>query len=294
MWPEASSARPHGRWSESPGFNLAGSLSSAVTGGPSCPPPGSVCVEKSNAIAIRHAKTPAASPKRAFGEMTRAFGGAAGLACEDGAVQSVRGRSATNSSAIESTGRFDAGGLGRAAMSRESRSAASSRDNRARPMASSQGSTPDCASAEITVSGCPCRPSPIEANKNGSNSRPMPGASAACVMPSTHSAWRRSWKELARLPESSAREEQTNRLPGALRLDSETTRFIVIWATKSLVLSALLRIDRDLDRHAQKAVGGPGETSDHRHDLTDVASDPDRNEVEAPTLLFVGSKLIQP
>src|SRR5271170_3930772 len=213
--------------------------------------------------------------------MMTAVGGGVGVACEDGVNLSVRGSSATNSSAMESAGRFDTGKPGRAAMSRESRAVASSRDNRARPMASSQGSTPDCASAEITVSGCPCRPSPIEANKNGSNSRPMPGASAACVMPSTHSVWRRSWKELARLPESSAREEETNRLPGALRLDSETTRFIVIWATKSLVLSALLRIDRDLDRHAQKAVGGPDETSDHRHDLTDVASDPDRNEVEA-------------
>ena len=150
--------------------------------------------------------------------MMTAVGGV-GVACEDGVNLSVRGSSATNSSAMESAGRFDTGKPGRAAMSRESRAVASSRDNRARPMASSQGSTPDCASAEITVSGCPCRPSPIEANKNGSNSRPMPGASAACVMPSTHSVWRRSWKELARLPESSARDEETNRLPGALRLE---------------------------------------------------------------------------
>lgn len=53
--------------------------------------------------------------------------------------------------------------------------------------------------------------------------------------------------------------------------------------------------DRDLDRHRLK--GGrrwADEAADDRHDLTDVASDPDRDEIKSADPRFVGSKLIQP
>ena len=89
------------------------------------------------------------------------------------------GRSATSSPAMASNRRPKAGSPGNAAISRESRAVAKSPDICARSIASCHGSRPDRPSAEITLSNCPCRSSPMDAKRNGSNSRPMRGANAA-------------------------------------------------------------------------------------------------------------------
>ena len=55
-----------------------------------------------------------------------------------------------------------------------------------------------------------------------------------------------------------------------------------------------IRVDRNLDRHRLKRVAVADKAANHRHDLTDVASDPDRDEIKSADPRFVGSKLIQP
>ena len=107
--------------------------------------------------------------------------------CERSTNSFARGKSATKSLAIASSGRAAMGSSCRATIIAVSRAFAFFLDIRARASASCQGSTSDRASAERTLNGCPCRSSPIEAKRNESNSRPIKGAGAACLISSIHS-----------------------------------------------------------------------------------------------------------
>jgi hypothetical protein len=164
-----------GRRSGLPDKGLAECFSIASEGGPPCPETGGACVENSKESVITRARALSVSPKRTFKGTTTA----AGVACGGGANLSDLGRSATSSPAMASNRRPKAGSPGNAAISRESRAVAKSPDICARSIASCHGSRPDRPSAEITLSNCPCRSSPMDAKRNGSNSRPMRGANAA-------------------------------------------------------------------------------------------------------------------
>jgi hypothetical protein len=149
------------------------------------PDPGRVCVENSKENATKRASATAASPNRPFDVMAARRGAVCGDAVLGGQIDlPVCGRSATSSPAMASTGRPDGGPPGKAAISPLSRAVAWPSVIRARPTASNQGSRSDRASSEMTLSNCPRRSSPTEANKNGSNSRPISGDSAAWVISS--------------------------------------------------------------------------------------------------------------
>jgi hypothetical protein len=131
------------------------------------------------AIAVKTTRTLNPNQVCAFSDLRTSL-------CERNTKSFAHGKSATKSLAIASSGRAAMGSPGKATIIAVSR-AFFFLDMRARAPASSQGSTSDRASAERTLSGCPCRSSPIEAKRNESNSRPIRGAGAACVISSIHS-----------------------------------------------------------------------------------------------------------
>ncbi len=102
------------------------------------------------------------------------------------------GNSATRSAATVLAGISAVGSSGSAVISSVSRCVAAAFGIRPRLAASCQGSTPSLASAEITLRVVPFRSSPIDAQRNLSNSGPMRGASAACVMSSADSLFSRA------------------------------------------------------------------------------------------------------
>jgi len=132
------------------------------------------------AIAVKTTRTLNPNQACAFSDLRTSL-------CERVTKSFAPGKSATKSLAIASGGRAAMGSSCRATIVAVSRAFAFFLGIRARAPASSQGSTSDRASAEKTPSGCQCRSSPIEATRNESNSRPIRGAGAACVISSTYS-----------------------------------------------------------------------------------------------------------
>ena len=121
------------------------------------------------AIAVKTTRTLNPNEACAFSDLRTSL-------CERSTNSFARGKSATKSLAIASSGRAAMGSSCRATIIAVSRAFAFFLDIRARASASCQGSTSDRASAERTLSGCPCRSSPIEAKRNELNSRPIRGA----------------------------------------------------------------------------------------------------------------------
>ncbi len=141
------------------------------------------CNETSSPIAAKTAVAARPNRRRPFGRPT-----AAAIASGNGGTRPrPAGSNAIRSPAMASSGRAGAGSPGNAAIIRERRWVAAGSDIRDSAIASRQGSRSDRASADMTLSACPCLSWPIEAYRNGSKSRPMLGARAGWAMSSANS-----------------------------------------------------------------------------------------------------------
>ena len=134
-------------------------------------------------IAIMRARAPSASPKRIFGGATSA----AGAARRGRPNLLVRGRSATSFPAMASYGRLDAPSPGQRRDQlrkpcRRQIPGHSCEGDRLQPR-TKPGPPKRRHDAEQLSVSC----SPTDAKRNGSYSRPMGGANAACVMSSANS-----------------------------------------------------------------------------------------------------------